>query len=190
MHVVHWSGSCKPAVLRLEDADVGERDALQLYQQAYATHSMRLQPVISRLAGQVRLKHAALNGHWMAGSAGTSGNKPALVCSNFVAGSPVVYNFGSRCGNCCGAPRDTTSKMCMGATEDGLLKHIGEAEVRARCSKDERCKGYYAKKGLGFRPFSDRVWVTGSGPRFCDGWAVYEKACASKQNKSGDETRD
>ena len=179
MHVLHWSGSCKPATLGLEDADLGERDGLKLYQHAYFALSKILQPLASKVAAQAgQLQKHGDTGSPMVGTITRQRATTSLGCDGFVRASPVVYNFGRRCGNCCGAPRDTTSAMCVGATGDGLLKHVGEAEVRTRCAKDENCRGYYAKKGVGFRPFSDRVWVTASGPRFCDGWIVYEKGCS------------
>ena len=91
--------------------------------------------------------------------------------------SRYIYNGGRRCGDGSEGIHDRSSLMCNGSGSDGSFKHSvanrnrSEAALQARCTRDERCVGYWAV-GKQLRPMA--AWDEGA--RFpVDYWRRYDK---------------
>jgi hypothetical protein len=186
VHVVHWSGACKPtllAALRNGSGDAYETDALGLYLPVHRRLSKEL------LAWERRQQpKATVAEGWNPGGAAQAAAEGAVspivgTSCHFRRGVPVVYHEGRRCGTCTHAcSGDNSSAMCRGSDSNGGLARIDEQEVQARCAKDDACVAYAKTVGKTpqFRPLLHRQW-TDAGMRFCHGWEVYDKVCTERK---------
>mmetsp|Transcript_41447 Transcript_41447/g.109011 ORF Transcript_41447/g.109011 Transcript_41447/m.109011 type:complete len:1525 (+) Transcript_41447:34-4608(+) len=65
----------------------------------------------------------------------------AIAFESPQVGIPKDYSKNHRCGTRFGV-NDTTSPVCVGATEDGYIEGVKEQWIRARCAADSGCAGY------------------------------------------------